>query len=164
MKSTGEVMGTGRSFGEAFYKALLGAGVILPRGGKAFISVRDADKRRIVPIARELAELGFELLATRGTNTVLAQAGVACTRINKVLEGQPHIVDMIKNDEIALIINTTEGRKAVSDSYAIRRSALQYKVTYTTTVTGAWATCEAMRVGATDSVYRLQDLQRETRK
>jgi carbamoyl-phosphate synthase large subunit len=162
MKSTGEVMGTGRSFGEAFYKALLGAGVILPRGGKAFISVRDTDKRRIVPIARELAELGFELLATRGTNTVLKQAGVACTRINKVLEGQPHIVDMIKNDEIALIINTTEGRKAVSDSYTIRRSALQYKVTYTTTVTGAWATCEAMRVGATDSVYRLQDLQRET--
>jgi carbamoyl-phosphate synthase large subunit len=164
MKSTGEVMGTGRSFGEAFHKALLGAGVILPRGGKAFISVRDADKRRIIPIARELVELGFELLTTRGTSTTLEQAGVACTRVNKVLEGQPHIVDMIKNDEIALIINTTEGRKAVSDSYAIRRSALQYKVAYTTTVTGAWATCEAMRVGATDSVYRLQDLQRETQK
>ncbi|MGR6033979.1 MAG: carbamoyl-phosphate synthase large subunit [Candidatus Nitrosoglobus sp.] len=163
MKSTGEVMGTGRSFGEAFHKALLGAGVILPRGGKAFISVRDADKRRIIPIARELVELGFELLTTRGTSVVLEQAGVACTRVNKVLEGQPHIVDMIKNDEIALIINTTEGRKAVSDSYAIRRSALQYKVAYTTTLTGAWATCEAMRVGTADSVYRLQDLQRETR-
>ncbi|QBQ53582.1 carbamoyl-phosphate synthase large subunit [Nitrosococcus wardiae] len=164
MKSTGEVMGTGRCFGEAFYKALLGAGVVLPQGGKVFISVRDVDKQRIVPIAQKLAHLGFELLATRGTSAVLAQAGVTCTRVNKVLEGQPHIVDMIKNDEIALIINTTEGRKAVSDSYAIRRSALQHKVTYTTTVAGAWATCEALRVGTIDSVYGLQDLQRERQK
>ncbi|ADE16729.1 carbamoyl-phosphate synthase, large subunit [Nitrosococcus halophilus Nc 4] len=164
MKSTGEVMGTGRCFGEAFYKALLGAGVVLPQGGKVFISVRDVDKQRIVPVAQELATLGFELLATRGTSAVLAQAGVTCTRVNKVLEGQPHIVDMIKNDEIALIINTTEGRKAVSDSYAIRRSALQHKVPYTTTVAGAWATCEALRVGTIDSVYGLQDLQRERKK
>ncbi|ADJ27510.1 carbamoyl-phosphate synthase large subunit [Nitrosococcus watsonii] len=164
MKSTGEVMGTGRYFGEAFYKALLGAGVVLPQQGKVFISVRDADKQRIIPIAQELSRLGFELLATRGTSAVLGQEGVACLQVNKVLEGQPHIVDMIKNDEIALIINTTEGRKAVSDSYAIRRSALQHKVTYTTTVAGAWATCEALRAETTDSVYRLQDLQREAQK
>jgi carbamoyl-phosphate synthase large subunit len=163
MKSTGEVMGTGRCFGEAFYKALLAAGVTLPYAGKVFISVRDADKQRIVPIAQELAKLGFELLATRGTKAVLAQAGIACAGVNKVLEGRPHIVDMIKNDEIVLIINTTEGRKAVADSYAIRRSAIQHKVTYTTTLAGAWATCEALSVRPIGAVYRLQDLHREAR-
>ncbi|CAH9016321.1 carbamoyl-phosphate synthase large subunit [Candidatus Nitrosacidococcus sp. I8] len=159
MKSTGEVMGTGYSFGEAFYKASLGAGVILPKGGKAFISVRDSDKPRVAPIARTLIQLGFELLTTEGTSLIFDQESIPYTRVNKVFEGQPHVVDMIKNDEIDLIINTTEGRKAVSDSYAIRRSALQYKVTYTTTLTGAWATCEAMRLGIADSVCRLQDLQ-----
>ncbi|CAB1274555.1 carbamoyl-phosphate synthase large subunit [Candidatus Nitrosacidococcus tergens] len=159
MKSTGEVMGTGYSFGEAFYKASLGAGVVLPKGGKAFISVRDSDKPRVAPIARTLIQLGFELLTTEGTSLIFDQESIPYTRVNKVFEGQPHVVDMIKNDEIDLIINTTEGRKAVSDSYAIRRSALQYKVTYTTTLTGAWATCEAMRLGVADSVCRLQDLQ-----
>ncbi|MFQ5488924.1 MAG: carbamoyl-phosphate synthase large subunit, partial [Gammaproteobacteria bacterium] len=131
MKSTGEVMGVGRSFAEAFAKSQLAAGVELPRGGKAFVSVRDADKKRAVEVARDLVALGFKVLATRGTAGVLEAAGVPCERVNKVAEGRPHIVDMIKNDEISLIINTTEGKQAIADSYAIRREALLHKVTYT---------------------------------
>ncbi len=161
MKSTGEVMGIGQSFGEAFAKSQLAASVTLPTGGRAFISVRDVDKENIVPIARELLDLGFVLLATRGTQKVLNAAGIACERVNKVAEGQPHIVDMIKNDEIDLIVNTTEGRQSVADSKEIRRSALQHQVNYTTTLAAARATCLALRSEYTHSVNCLQRLHGE---
>ncbi|NIR61222.1 MAG: carbamoyl phosphate synthase large subunit, partial [Gammaproteobacteria bacterium] len=162
MKSTGEVMGVGRSFGEAFAKAQLGAGVDLPRGGRAFVSVRDADKGGVVEIARVLAARGFEILATRGTAQVLGDAGIPCMRINKVTEGRPHIVDMIKNDQISLIVNTTEGKQAIADSYSIRREALHHKVTYTTTLAGARATTMALNyLDSSGEVERLQDLHRE---
>ncbi len=161
MKSTGEVMGIGQSFGEAFAKSQLAASVTLPTGGRAFISVRDVDKENIIPIARELLDLGFVLLATRGTQKVLNVAGIACERVNKVAEGQPHIVDMIKNDEIDLIVNTTEGRQSVADSKEIRRSALQHQVNYTTTLAAARATCLALRSEHTHSVNCLQRLHGE---
>ncbi|MGM0676530.1 carbamoyl-phosphate synthase large subunit [Ectothiorhodospira marina] len=161
MKSTGEVMGVGRSFPEAFAKSQLGAGVTLPTSGKAFISVRDADKDGIADVVRQLADKGFELIATRGTAQVLEDAGIACKRINKVTEGRPHIVDMIKNDEISLIINTTEGRQAIADSYTIRREALQHKVSYTTTLAGAFATVEALSFLDSENVYCLQDMHKE---
>ncbi|MDX1253442.1 MAG: carbamoyl-phosphate synthase large subunit [Gammaproteobacteria bacterium] len=161
MKSTGEVMGVGRSFAEAFAKSQQAAGIILPRGGRAFISVREADKPRVADLARDLADLGFELYATRGTAKVLIDAGVACNKINKVAEGRPHIVDMIKNDQISFIVNTTEGKLAIADSYEIRRTALQHKVTYTTTLAGARATCMAIKQGDEHGVDRLQDLHKE---
>jgi carbamoyl-phosphate synthase, large subunit len=162
MKSTGEVMGIGRSFGEAFAKAQLGAGVNLPPGGRAFVSVRDADKPGAVKVARELVQRGFELLATRGTAAALCMAGVPCTQVNKVLEGRPHIVDMIKNDEVNLVVNTTEGKQAIRDSYSIRREALHHKVSYTTTLAGARAICFALDYLNSPEVNRLQDLHRET--
>ncbi|GGB99896.1 carbamoyl-phosphate synthase large chain [Marinobacterium zhoushanense] len=158
MKSTGEVMGTGASFGEAFMKAQLGAGEKLPSKGKAFISVRDVDKAGVVDVARDLVELGFSLVATVGTSALLEQAGLAVERVNKVAEGRPNIVDMLKNGEIAYVINTTEGRKAIADSAEIRRSALQHKVPYTTTLAGAAATAEALKYGEEKTVRRLQDL------
>ncbi|MFZ5594389.1 MAG: carbamoyl-phosphate synthase large subunit [Pseudomonadota bacterium] len=161
MKSTGEVMGVGRSFAEAFAKSQQAAGIILPRGGRAFISVREADKPRVAELARDLADLGFELYATRGTAKVLNDAGVVCNKINKVAEGRPHIVDMIKNDQISFIVNTTEGKLAIADSYEIRRTALQHKVTYTTTLAGARATCMAIKQGDEHGVDRLQDLHKE---
>ncbi len=161
MKSTGEVMGVGASFAEAFAKAQLAAGVTLPRGGKVFLSVRDADKGRIAPVARRLLDKGFELYATRGTAAVLAEAGVSCHRINKVMEGRPHIVDMIKNGEVSLIINTTEGKQAIKDSYAIRREALNHKVSYTTTMAGAEATSLALDYLGAGAVRSLQQLHKE---
>jgi len=161
MKSTGEVMGVGRSFGEAFAKSQLAASVVLPTGGKAFISVRGVDKKSISTIAKDLVELGFELLATRGTQKVLNDAGVACAHANKVAEGQPHIVDMIKNDEINLIVNTTEGRQSVADSTEIRRAALQHQVNYTTTLAAARATCQALNSKDNDTVNCLQSLHGE---
>ncbi len=161
MKSTGEVMGVGRSFGEAFAKSQLGGGVRLPRGGRALISVRDVDKADAVDVARALVERGFEIFATRGTAAHLQAAGVACTAVNKVAEGRPHIVDMIKNDEFSLIVNTTEGRKAIADSFEIRRATLQHKVTYTTTMAGAKATCLALDFLDASEVNRLQDLHKE---
>ncbi len=161
MKSTGEVMGVGRTFGEAFAKSQLAASVTLPRGGKAFISVRDVDKEAAVNVAKNLIDLGFELLATRGTQRVLGDAGVTCQQVNKVAEGQPHIVDMIKNDEIDLIVNTTEGRQSVADSREIRRAALQHQVNYTTTIAAARATCQALESDNNGSVYRLQTLHGE---
>ncbi len=161
MKSTGEVMGVGRSFGEAFAKSQLAASVSLPTGGKAFISVREADKNSVVAIARDLLTLGFELLATRGTQQTLTEAGVPCERVKKVAEGQPHIVDMIKNDEISLIVNTTEGRQAVADSREIRRAALQHQVNYTTTLAAARATILALNCEDSVSVNRLQTLHGE---
>ena len=161
MKSTGEVMGVGRNFGEAFYKAQLAANADLPRGGRAFISVRDQDKAQAVEIGRRLKERGFEIVATRGTAATLNAAGVTCQPVNKVLEGQPHIVDMIKNDEISLIVNTTEGKQAIADSFTIRRSALQRKVAYTTTMAGALATVLAISDQGAGRVNRLQDLHQE---
>ncbi|MGZ8252882.1 MAG: ATP-binding protein, partial [Methylophilaceae bacterium] len=144
MKSTGEVMGVGRTFAEAFVKAQLGSGDKLPRGGKAFISVRKEDREKVIEIAQALADLGFNLVATKGSATALAAAGLKVTPVNKVAEGRPHIVDMIKNGEINFIVNVTEDKRAVADSYEIRRSALQHKVTYYTTLAGAKAACIGM--------------------
>jgi carbamoyl-phosphate synthase large subunit len=159
MKSTGEVMGIGYSFGEAFVKSQLGAGVKLPQGGRAFISVRDSDKLAAVEVARELAELGFTLLATRGTAAVLTAHGVSVTGVNKVAEGRPHIVDMMKNAEVSLIINTVEDkRNAVSDSRAIRTNALAQRITYYTTIAGARAACAALRHRQGLVPYELQRL------
>ena len=161
MKSTGEVMGIGCTFGEAFAKSQLAVGSCLPRSGIAFLSVREADKPAAIDVAKELAALGFELLATRGTAQALQQAGIDCTIVNKVLEGRPHIVDRIKNDEISFIVNTTEGKQAIADSYTIRRMALQHQVTSTTTMAGARATVLALKALDTITVNRLQDLHKE---
>jgi carbamoyl-phosphate synthase large subunit len=161
MKSTGEVMGVGRSFGEAFAKAQLGGGTNLPTSGVAFLSVRDVDKTAAIDVARDLIDLGFKLVGTRGTTRSLQQAGIECKQINKVLEGRPHIVDAIKNDEISYIINTTEGKQAISDSFTIRRSALQHSVPYTTTISGARATILALKTVDVREVNRLQDLHKE---
>jgi carbamoyl-phosphate synthase large subunit len=159
MKSTGEVMGVGRSFGEAFVKSQLAAGVKLPKGGRAFISVRDGDKRLVAGIARDLAELGFTLVATRGTAQAIRERGVDVTPVNKVAEGRPHIVDMIKNGDISFIVNTVEDtRTAVSDSRSIRTTALAQRVTYFTTIAGARAACTGMKELAALEPYRLQDL------
>lgn len=158
MKSTGEVMGVGESFGAAFAKALLGAGQSVPTQGRAFLSVRTADKKALIPIAKNLLALGFSIVATHGTAKVLQEAGVHCQPVNKVTEGRPHIVDMIKNDEIDFIVNTTEGEQAISDSFTIRRSAIQHKVAYTTTLAGGKAICLALRHEARERVTRLQDL------
>ncbi len=165
MKSTGEVMGVGETFGEAFVKSQLAAGVKLPEGGRAFISVRDGDKLAAVQVARDLVELGFEILATRGTAKVLKSHGLPLTEVNKVVEGRPHIVDMIKNGEVAFIVNTTEAtRTAHSDSKAIRTTALQRRVTYYTTVAGAKAACAGMKHLAKLEPYRLQDLHMRLRQ
>src|SRR5712664_1850110 len=159
MKSTGEVMGVGKSFGEAFVKSQLAASAKLPETGTAFISVRDGDKLAVVPVARELLKLGFRLLATRGTAGVLAAHGIAVSVVNKVVEGRPHIVDMIKNGEVSLVVNTVEEkRSAVSDSRSIRTSAVQRRVTYYTTVAGARAACEGMRHMKSLVPYPLQEL------
>ncbi len=164
MKSTGEVMGVGRDFAEAFAKALLGAGVNLPSEGTAFVSVRDNDKAGAVAVAEKLVALGFGVVATHGTAKVLRAAGVTCSVVDKVGEGRPHIVDMIKNDEISLIVNTTEGTQAIADSGTIRSNALQRKVAYTTTLAGAEAMCLAMAQGESSVVNRLQDLHQEMGK
>ncbi len=161
MKSTGEVMGVGRSFGEAFAKAQLGAGVVLKQGGRVFLSVRDADKPAVIALARILVERGFEIVATKGTAAVLEAEGIACERVNKVTEGRPHVVDMIKNDAIDLIVNTTEGKKAIAESLSIRRAALQHKVSYYTTLAGARASCRALDYLGNAEVHRLQDLHKE---
>jgi len=158
MKSTGEVMGVGATFAEAFYKAVLGSNEKLPTGGRAFLSVRDSDKVHLAGIGKALVELGFDLVGTGGTQRVLEKAGIACRRVNKVTEGRPHIVDMLKNGEISLIINTTEGKQAQQDSFSIRRSALQAKVYYTTTISGADAVCQALQHPSELGVLRLQDL------
>ena len=161
MKSTGEVMGTGETFAEAFFKATLGAGERLPTGGKAFVSVRDVDKQGLVKVARDLVALGFSLVATRGTHQALSAAGVESQHVNKVQEGRPHIVDMLKNGDITLIVNTTEGRQAIADSAVIRRTALGQSVFYTTTLAGADAICRALEIGEPATVRRLQDIHSE---
>jgi carbamoyl-phosphate synthase large subunit len=158
MKSTGEVMGVGDSFAEAFAKAQLGASEILPNSGCAFISVRDDDKPLVADVARDLIGLGFEIVATAGTARMIEAAGLKVRRVNKVTEGRPHVVDMIKNDEVTLIINTTEGRQSIADSYSIRRNALQHKICCTTTLAGGQAICEALKFGPEKTVRRLQDL------
>jgi carbamoyl-phosphate synthase large subunit len=161
MKSTGEVMGTGKSFGEAYAKAQLASGVTLPTRGVCLISVRERDKPAAVTLARRLVAQGFEIVATEGTANAITDAGIACRRANKVREGRPHIVDMIKNDEISLIVNTTEGKQAIFESRSIRREAVHKRVTYYTTVTAGLATCDAIaHINETD-VNRLQDLHRE---
>jgi carbamoyl-phosphate synthase large subunit len=163
MKSTGEVMGTGRTFGEAYAKAQAASGVILPRSGVVLISVRERDKPGAVVLARKLIEHGFELAATEGTAKAITDAGFACKRANKVREGRPHIVDMIKNDEFAMIVNTTEGKTAIHESNSIRREAVHKRVTYYTTLAGALATCEALDHLDAVEVNRLQDLHKEAR-
>jgi len=159
MKSTGEVMGVGRNFGEAFVKSQIAAGVRFPTGGKAFISVRNNDKLGAVEVGRELVELGFSLIATRGTAAVLAAHGLKVETVNKVAEGRPHVLDMVKNGEISLIVNTVEEkRSAVSDSRSIRTNAVQQRLTYYTTMAGARAACEGMRHLTALTPYRLQSL------
>jgi carbamoyl-phosphate synthase large subunit len=160
MRSTGEVMGTGDTFADAFAKAQLAAGQAPPTGGTALISVRDVDKPGVIAVARDLAALGFSLVATGGTAVALEQAGLKVRRVNKVLEGRPHIVDLIKNDEAQLIINTTEGRRAIADSAPIRASAEAHQVFYTTTLAAAEAVCMALKQDGDQKVRRLQDLHR----
>jgi carbamoyl-phosphate synthase large subunit len=144
MKSTGEVMGLDRDFARAFLKSQLGAGVSLPKDGRAFISVKDADKAAIVPLARELVTMGFSLVATSGTARWLQQAGLEAETILKVHEGRPHVVDAVISGTIALLINTAEGPKAIADSFDLRRAALMNHVPYYTTVSGATAAMQAI--------------------
>ena len=159
MKSTGEVMGVGVTFAEAYAKAQLGAGDEIPSSGTAFISVRDCDKHGVVDVARRLSELGFKLVGSRGTGQLIADAGIDVEIVNKVAEGRPHIVDMIKNRKINLIVNTTEGRKAIADSATIRSSAEANGVYYTTTLAGGNAVCTALAEGNIGTVRSLQELQ-----
>ena len=161
MKSTGEVMGVGRTFGEAYAKAQLASGVILPRQGAALVSVRERDKDGAIELGKLLVDMGFDIVATHGTAKVLAKAGVSCRRANKVREGRPHIVDMIKNGEIDLIVNTTEGKQAINESESIRAEAVRKGVTYYTTLGAAIATCRAIEYLDNSDVNRLQDLHNE---
>jgi len=166
MKSTGEVMGVGRSFAEAFVKSQIGAGVKLPTSGAVFISVKPSDRPVAVEVARELHDLGFTLVATRGTASVIEAAGIPVAVVNKVNEGRPHIVDMIKNEEIVMVINTVEEkRQAITDSRSIRTSALAAKLSIFTTIEGARAACMGMRhlAGGLD-VYSVQDLHTELKQ
>lgn len=158
MKSTGEVMGVGLTFGEAFAKASLGAGERLPSGGRAFLSVKDSDKVGVAKVAKDLVDLGFSLVATGGTLRVIREANIECSMIQKVNEGRPDVSDMLKNEQIDLIINTTEGRQSIAHSAIIRRLALLNKVCYTTTLTGGEAFCIAIREGIGERVTSLQDL------
>ncbi|MFZ9677410.1 MAG: carbamoyl phosphate synthase large subunit, partial [Quisquiliibacterium sp.] len=159
MKSTGEVMGVGYSFGEAFVKSQLAAGVNLPESGTVFISVKNADKRRMVPIARALHEMGFRLVATKGTAAAISEQGLPVTAVNKVQEGRPHVVDLLKNGEVSLVINTVEERRgAIIDSRSIRTTALAQRVTFFTTLAGARAAVEGMKHLQDLDVYSLQEL------
>ena len=151
-------MGVGRDFADAFGKAALGAGCVLPQSGTAFLSVRKTDRDDVVRLARDLQAKGFKLVATGGTAKVIRAGGIECQHVNKVKEGRPHVVDMIKNGEIALIVNTTEGRSAIADSYTIRREAIMHSVCYTTTMAGGKATCQAMSHREIKEVYCLQSL------
>ena len=161
MRSTGEVMGVGRTFGAAFARAEEAANIRPPQAGKAFISVRDPDKARVLPVARDMLERGFSIVATSGTADYLSANGIDCARINKVIEGRPHIVDLIKNGEISYIVNTTEGRQAIADSFSIRREALQHRVTYSTTIPGARALLHSLDHRGAGEVLALQELHKE---
>jgi carbamoyl-phosphate synthase large subunit len=159
MKSTGEVMGIGDTFGEAFYKSQLGSGAVIPESGNVFISVRDSDKQAALEVAKYLSENGFTVLATKGTAKLFSDAGIVVQEVKKVKEGQPHIVDLIINGEVDLIVNTTSGKQSLKDSYAIRREALVHSVTYYTTVAAAKAACAAHgSLSGQERVRRLQDL------
>ena len=161
MKSTGEVMGVGSTFAEAYGKAELGASDEIPSKGSAFVSVRERDKDQLPALAKSLVALGFKLIATKGTAKTIKAAGLDVQPVNKVKEGRPHIVDMIKSDKINLIVNTTEGRQAISDSSTIRSSAEQHRVYYTTTMAGGSAVCEALKFAGDIKVRSLQQLHRE---
>lgn len=158
MKSTGEVMGIGTNFAMSFAKAQLAAGVIIKKRRFALLSVKDQDKTKIIAVANDLINLGFKLHATKGTALVLNSNNIPCESVNKVAEGRPHIVDLLKNGEIDLIVNTTSGKKAIEDSYIIRRTALQYKVTYTTTIAGSQAIIRALQHTNDETCYKLQEL------
>jgi carbamoyl-phosphate synthase large subunit len=145
MRSTGEVIGLDRDFAVAFAKSQLGAGTAVPKGGTVFVSVKESDKLRILDSIRMLADLGFSIMATDGTQLFLAGHGVASTRVNKVLEGRPHIVDAIKNGGVQLVFNTTEGAQALTDSRSLRRAALLHKVPYYTTLSGAVAAAQGIK-------------------
>ena len=164
MRSTGEVMGVGRSFGAAFARAEEAASIRAPKPGKAFVSVRDPDKKRLLPVAQELIRRGFNIVATRGTAKWLHDQGIECAVVNKVIEGRPHIVDLIKNGEITYIVNTTEGKQAISDSFSIRREALQHRVTYSTTIAGAKALLHSLDFRDSGPVWSLQELHKELQK
>ena len=161
MRSTGEVMGVGRTFSAAFARAQEAGSIKTPPVGKVFISVRDIDKPRVMPAVQGLVERGYSLVATRGTAAWLQQHGYTCEVINKVVEGRPHIVDSIKNGEIVYIVNTTEGRAAINDSFSIRREALQNRITYSTTVAGAKALVQSLEFRGTGPVWSLQELHKE---
>ncbi|ODU46577.1 carbamoyl-phosphate synthase large subunit [uncultured Aquimonas sp.] len=161
MRSTGEVMGVGRSFGAAFARAQEAASIKVPPPGKAFVSVRDPDKQRLLPVAELLIKQGFSLIATAGTAAFLRDKGFDCAVVNKVAEGRPHVVDLIKNGEIVYIVNTTEGRQAIADSFSIRREALQHRVTYSTTVSGARALLHSLEFRGSGDVLSLQELHEE---
>jgi carbamoyl-phosphate synthase large subunit len=163
MKSTGEVMGVGKSFGEAYIKSQVGAGTKVPRPTdavrKVFLTVKNSDKPRAVEVARQLAALGFLIAGTKGTAAAINAAGIPCESVNKVTEGRPHVVDMIKNNEIALVINTVEERRnAISDSRSIRTSSLLARVDTITTIAGAEAIVEGMKYADNLDVYSLQEL------
>ena len=158
MRSTGEVMGVGDTFEEAYAKASLGAGVSVPKTGRALISVRDSDKKRVLELAKIMVDLGYDLDATHGTELILREAGVPVRRVNKVHEGRPHILDRIKNSEYSYIINTTEGRKAIEDSKVLRGGALRYKVAYTTTLNASFATCMSHAADDRNKVTSIQEL------
>jgi len=161
MRSTGEVMGVGPNFSAAFARAQEAASIAVPPPGKVFVSVRDIDKPRILPVVEYLLTNGYSLVATRGTAAWLQQRGHQCETVNKVVEGRPHIVDMIKNGEIVYIINTTEGRAAINDSFSIRREALQQRITWSTTVAGAKALVQSLQFRGKGEVFPLQTLHRE---
>ena len=161
MKSTGEVMGVGITFAEAYAKAQMGAGDVIETSGNAFVSVRDRDKDAVVEVAQRLSSLGYSLVATHGTAKVIEAAGLPVTGVNKVLEGRPHIVDMLKNGEIQVVFNTTEGKQAIADSSTIRRTALRHDVYCTTTIAGALAVCDAVEFGNNMAVYTIQQLHAE---
>lgn len=161
MKSTGEVMGVGTTFAEAYAKSQMGAGDNIETSGNAFISVRDRDKPAVIEVAQRLLGLGYALFATKGTAQVIEEAGLPVESVNKVLEGRPHIVDMLKNEEIQVVFNTTEGRQAIADSSTIRSTALRHGVFCTTTIAGSLAVCDALDFGNNMSVYTLQTLHSE---
>jgi len=163
MRSTGEVMGVGSSFAEAYAKAQLGASHAVPKEGRALLSVRHSDKERVVDLAAKLLELGYELDATHGTAVALGEASINPRLVNKVHEGRPHILDRIKNGEYTYIVNTAEGRVAIQDSKQLRRAALQNKVAYTTTMNEAFATCMAISVDATANVNSVQELHQKVK-
>ena len=158
MRSTGEVMGIAPSFVEAFEKAEIAAGVSIPLKGSAFLSVRNTDKTYLEELAKSLTNSGFKLVATRGTARDLEDMGFKVKKINKVLEGRPHIVDLMKNKEINLVVNTTEGRESITDSASIRRTALDQKICSSTTIEGARAICKVIENQVDWRVKKLQDI------